>query len=67
MDWSGSPMTKRSSGPAPGADQLVLDVVDVLELVHQQVAEPPLAGGVLFQRLGQQIVEVQGAQAPSRA
>ena len=52
------------SGPAPGADQLVLDGVHVLELIHQQVAEPALPGGVQLQRLGQQIVEVQSAQLP---
>ena len=48
--------------PAPGPDQPVLDIVDILKLVHQHMTEAPQAGDIPLQSFGQQVVEVQGAQ-----
>ena len=62
MDWSGSPMTNSSPAPAPGPDQPVLDIVDILKLVHQHMTEAPQAGDIPLQSFGQQVVEVPGAQ-----
>ena len=52
---------KQTALRAPRAHQVVLHIVDVLKFVHQQVAELPAARGVLFERLGQQVVEVEHA------
>ena len=48
--------------PAPGPDQPVLDIVDILKLVHQHMTEAPQAGDIPLQSFGQQVVEVQSAQ-----
>ena len=67
MAWFGSPTTQRSGRPPRHASsRSELERVDVLELVDEQVAEPPALdlgeGRILVQlarALGQQVVEVE--------
>ena len=52
------------AAPAPGPHQLILGVVDVLKLVHQQVSKGLPTHGVQTHGLRQQIVEIQSAHSP---
>ena len=50
--------------PAPGAYQFILNLAYILELIHKQMGEAALSGGVHLQPFREQVVKIQGAQRP---